>query len=256
MPRPPALLHSVGLDGAAEKRLRGMEDETAKQYPGRESEALCELYGKLTGASRRHQIGNRAVSLAVLMRAPTATERWAWHCLYPHPYSRLVRGQEDRHQLPAGLIHAVMRQESAFRATAVSRVGARGLMQLMPKTAELASGELKLATTPEQISRPDVNLKLGAFYLGKLLRTFQHNLPLAVAAYNAGPHAVDAWLKGAGGRELDLWVAAIPYAETRHYVERVLGNFARYQWLAGGADNVAPVELKLPSGSKLAADAY
>ena len=149
-----------------------------------------------------------------------------------------------------------MRQESAFSPTAVSRVGARGLMQLMPKTAARAGAEIKLNATPEQISRPDINLKLGSFYTAKLLRSFEQSLPVAVAAYNAGPHAVDAWLRGASERKLDLWVAAIPYAETRHYVERVLGNFARYQWLAGGLGNVTLVDLNLPSGSKLGADPY
>jgi peptidoglycan lytic transglycosylase len=258
LPPAAALLHDAGLDDAAERRLGEMEQEAASPYLGRESEALCEMYGQLVGGRRRHQVGSRAVSLEMLMRPPTTAERWAWRCVYPDPWSDLVRREEASAGLPAGFVHAVMRQESAFHVQAVSPVGARGLMQLMPSTARRAAAELAFALDgdPDMVNRPDVNLHLGAFYLKKLLGSFAGNVVLATAAYNAGPHAVEQWLRAGAELDADLWVARIPYRETRTYVQRVMGNLARYQWLNGGIAQVTPLELALPQQSAIGDDAY
>jgi soluble lytic murein transglycosylase len=252
-----ALLHGLGLDEAAEQRLALLETEVTARHPDRESEALCALYGELAGGARQLQIGNRATSYAQLTRLPTARERWMWRCVYPEPYAELVRLLEARHSLPRGLVHAVMRQESAFRVEATSPAGARGLMQLMPTTAARAAKELgRTIGDDADLYRPEVSLELGAFYLGKLLRAFGGQVPLAVAAYNAGPHAVREWLRSPTERALDLWVARIPYGETREYVVRVLTNFARYQYLGGGPAALTPLELTLPTEVHVEDDAY
>jgi soluble lytic murein transglycosylase len=129
-------------------------------------------------------------------------------------------------------------------------------MQLMPNTAARAATEVDMDFDPREVTRPDVNVKLGAHYIAKLLETFGGNVPVAVAAYNAGPHAVQTWLTAPKEREVDLWVARIPYGETRAYVRRVLGNLSRYQYLAGGVGAVSPLPLQLPEASALGADAY
>ena len=215
------------------------------------------MYGKLAGAYRRYRVGARGVSLEQLMAPPTTATRWGWHCVYPTPYADVVSREEKRYGVPAGLVHAVMRQESAFRTTARSPVGAQGLMQLMPNTAKRAADEAKLTIDLSHVYRPDINVTLGAFYLGKLLENFEGSPPLAAAAYNAGPHAVKHWLTSVGPEdELDLWVARIPYRETRHYVERVIANHARYQWLAGGPDAVTPLPLSIPQKADIGDDAY
>jgi soluble lytic murein transglycosylase len=127
-------------------------------------------------------------------------------------------------------------------------------MQLMPETARRAAAEMALEADLTEIERPDLNVQLGAFYLGKLMKSFSGSVPLAVAAYNAGPQAVGHWVTKE--RETDLWVARIPYDETRRYVERVLGNLARYQWLSGGTAAVTPIPLEIPKGITVPADAY
>jgi soluble lytic murein transglycosylase len=257
LPTGPALLASVGLDLSAEHQLARMEQEAAERYNSRESEALCEMYGQLAGGYRRYRAGARGVSLEQLMRPPTTAERWTWDCVYPFPYASVVQREERRQGVPSGLVHAVMRQESAFRTTARSPVGAQGLMQLMPNTAKRAAKEMGLEVDPDQVWRPDVNIQLGAFYLGKLLKNFEGNPALAAAAYNAGPHAVKNWLTGTKkGDELDLWVARIPYRETRHYVQRVIANHARYQWLSNGPDGVSKLSLALPEGADIGDDPY
>ena len=129
-------------------------------------------------------------------------------------------------------------------------------MQLMPATAKQAAIELSLPFDEADLTRPDVNLRLGAFYIAKLLRMFQGSVALAAAAYNAGPRAVSRWLSGAADRDLDLWVARIPYEETRTYVARVAQNLTRYQWLEGGDAAVAEWALALPADAQVPSDAY
>jgi len=254
---PPAvsILRGLGMDLEAERHLQNVEDSVTGSHPGRESETLCSLYGQLAGARRRAQIANRAVSLELLMRPPSDAERWAWQCIYPRPYHETVHAAEREQKLPDDLVYAVMRQESFFRTTATSPVGARGLMQLMPYTAARAAEELGVSVEPEQVVRPDLNVRLGAFYLGKLLRTFNGHVAAVAAAYNAGPFAVRRWLEG-GETETDLFVARIPYHETRTYVQRVLTNLARYRYLDGGVAAVPMLPLNIPPPGEVGDDHY
>jgi soluble lytic murein transglycosylase len=127
-------------------------------------------------------------------------------------------------------------------------------MQVMPQTARRVAAESKLdGTHPTQ---PKTNIFLGAFYLAKLLRNFQGRVPIAVAAYNAGPRAVSHWLTPNNPQQLDLWVARIPYKETRDYAARVMTNFARYQWMNGGLSAVTPPTLAMPKTFDIGKDAY
>jgi soluble lytic murein transglycosylase len=256
MPGAAAILAQVGLDGDAEAHLAASEREVSAAYAGREGEALCGLYGMLSRGKRRYRLAQSAVEGSWLMRAPAPTERWAWECVYPAPFASGVRALEEQHALPKGLIHAVMRQESAFDPAIVSPAAAVGLMQIIPSTAKAAARELALAFEEDDLTRPDVNLRLGAFYIAKLVRMFGGNVMLAAAAYNAGPRAVSHWLEPGVDDEIDLFVARIPYEETRTYVARVAQNLARYQWLAGGDAAVAPLSLPVPAGVKAPADAY
>jgi len=256
LPDPARLLVSLGLDADAESRLLPFEREAALRFAGREGEALCGMYGKLAHARRRYRVGVVQVGLPQLLRAPGEADRWAWECLYPRPYLDEIRKLESTHEVPRGLVHSLMRQESAFDQDALSSVYAVGLMQLMPKTAQKAAAEIGMSFDPARIGSPHVNLTLGSYYIGKLLKTFRKNPVLAVAAYNAGPRAVGQWLRPGVDAEADLWVARIPYDETRNYVARVLGNLARYQWMEGGDDAVSALPLEVPVDVEVPADAY
>jgi soluble lytic murein transglycosylase len=250
-----AMLASVGLDADAEAYLTQREHETTAGYGDRASEALCSLYGKLSRAKRRFRLATHAVSSSMLYRAPSIAERWAWECVYPQPFAAHVRGVEEQRAIPHGLLYAVMRQESAFDPAVVSPAAAIGLLQLMPGTAKQCATELDDADfDPAKLTSPDVNLRIGAFYLGKLLKMFDGNVLYAAAAYNAGPKAVASWI---GGKEVDsdLWVARIPYDETRAYVAKVAGNLARYQYLQGGEAAVAPIPLAM-NAATVPEDAY
>lgn len=256
LPPAPSLLASIGLDGDAETRLLAGEREAAAPYAGREGEALCDLYGQLSRAKRRYRVGVNLVSASYLQRAPSESDRWTWDCLFPRPFAAGVRPLESEHGLPTGLLHALMRQESAFDPAVVSPASAVGLMQLMPSTARQAAGEMAIDYDPDHLTSPDFNLRVGAFYLTKLMKMFQSQIVLASAAYNAGPRAVSHWVIAGADNDVDLWVARIPYDETRTYVARVSQNLARYQWLSGGEAAVTPLSLTMPSGVKAPADAY
>jgi soluble lytic murein transglycosylase len=130
---------------------------------------------------------------------------------------------------------AVMRQESSFDIGAVSPSGARGLMQLMPFTAQAVAKKLAVNASLSGLTvDPSYNMRLGTAYLQEMLDHFDGSLPLAVAAYNAGPHRVDQWLSENGNPNtgpvsmLD-WLELIPIAETRNYVQRVLENVVIYR---------------------------
>jgi soluble lytic murein transglycosylase len=133
---------------------------------------------------------------------------------------------------------AVIRQESAFDTGAVSLAGARGLMQLMPATAAQIARQsgtpMQASTLPQTLtSDPGLNMRLGTAYLRKLLDQFGGAVPLAVAAYNAGPNRVLDWVNTNGdprsGTDVIDWIELIPFNETRNYVQRVIESQVIYR---------------------------
>jgi soluble lytic murein transglycosylase len=192
-----------------------------------------------------------------LLSPPKQSNRWAWDCLYPRPHQRAVAQAEQRFGVSAHLIYAVMRRESAFRVDAVSDAGARGLMQLMPATADKISGQLDGEDErgdPSEVHASQFNIQLGAKYLRILSDDFAHQGPLVLAAYNAGPAAVSRWLEHGETLPLDVWIARIPYAETRHYVIQVITNWIRYATLAGAPP--PELQLSIPIGLRAASDSF
>ncbi|MHB0820688.1 transglycosylase SLT domain-containing protein [Stutzerimonas stutzeri] len=120
-------------------------------------------------------------------------------------------------------VFAITRQESAFMADARSHVGATGLMQLMPATAQETAKRFNIPlSSPQQVLNPNVNIQLGTAYLSQIYGQFKGNRVLASAAYNAGPGRVRQWLKNAEHLPFDVWVENIPFDETRQYVQNVL----------------------------------
>ena len=148
-------------------------------------------------------------------------------------------GEVQQPTLPAqapysrqSLLNALIQQESGGNPTAVSSVGARGLMQLMPKTAVEVAREIGMdGFKVDWLDNPEINQLLGTYYLDKQLEKFGGNVPMALAAYNAGPHRVDQWRKKYGdplSGEISVreWVDKIPYKETKGYVNNIMKNLA------------------------------
>ncbi|MFT3916248.1 MAG: lytic transglycosylase domain-containing protein [Anaeromyxobacteraceae bacterium] len=179
----------------------------------------------------------RTKARAALPRAPRAEDLRAWRIAYPPAYRDLVKRWAPPAGVPVDLLQALMREESALEPKALSPAGAVGLTQLMVPTARaIAKGAGLPRPSRADLMKADVNIRIGARYLGQLVKRFDGSLPLALAAYNAGPNAVARWVEERGAGELDAFVEQIPYDETRGYVKRVLRSYASYRLLYGEGD--------------------
>ncbi len=149
---------------------------------------------------------------------------------FPLAYLDVIKQQADYFHLPAALVYAVIRQESAFRTEVVSSAGAHGLMQLMPATARWISSLYHIPLRDKgQLFQTPYNIRLGAAYLSQLAKSYHDHPLLMVAAYNAGPTQVHHWLSSYPLKQPDIWIEVIPYAETRNYLKNVIAFYQVYQ---------------------------
>jgi soluble lytic murein transglycosylase len=143
------------------------------------------------------------------------------------------------------LAYAIARQESAFNPAAVSSANARGLLQLLPKTAKAVAGRHGMAFSADKLTQDaGYNATLGAHYLGEQIDTFGGSYILTFIAYNAGPNKVPEWISRYGdprGKSLDDvidWIERIPFPETRNYVQRVMENYQVYKARLGQKSDI------------------
>lgn len=174
------------------------------------------------------------ISLLVVSLLMVAVAPLVWELIYPMPYAELIHRYAEQHRLDPYLVAALIRTESRFRADATSPKGARGLMQIMPATGEwIAGATAYVGFTADDLYKPEVNIAFGTWYLQDLLRQFGHNLPVALAAYNAGRTAVQSWIdEGCWDGSVD-GVASVPYGETRDYISKVLSRYDVYAAIHG-----------------------
>lgn len=166
--------------------------------------------------------------------------------LRPQAYAEEVEAAARGQGLDPNLLFAVMRVESIFHRRIVSRAGAVGLMQIMPRTGALIAERLnRKGFSIVDLLEPAVSLEFSAWYLRSLLERFQGRLPLAIAAYNGGPHNVYLWLRSSNrDMPLDSFLERIPLKETHRYVRRVLTHYRAYR-AQEGLPMVA-LEVELP----------
>ncbi|MCR9165049.1 MAG: transglycosylase SLT domain-containing protein [bacterium] len=169
-----------------------------------------------------------------------------WRLAHPRPFAELIDGYEESHGVPDLLAFAVMQTESRFNPGATSWAGARGLIQLMPATAKGVAKKVGVEVDKDDLYDPATNLNLGMHYLAGLVARYGGGpgaVALAIPSYNAGAGAVDKWLRERGGWELDLFIEAIPYDETRKYTQSVFGRWWAYRWIYGEGDPAERVPL-------------
>ncbi len=169
------------------------------------------------------------------MAIATLAQAQAWDEVlerFPRPYAERFTEAARTQGVPVTLAMAVARRESGFWTEARSPVGAQGLMQLMPRTAQSVAKSIDLdSPTNLVLTQADTNIKLGTAYLGQLLQRFNDNRILALAAYNAGPSRAKKWYTNS--QPIDAFIEGIPFAETRAYVKAVLLYAAIYAQLNG-----------------------
>ncbi len=152
----------------------------------------------------------------------------------PFEYREEILAYSHERSLDPFLILAIIQVESNFNREAESRRGARGLMQVMPNTGRWIATQVGINDFHEDmLFEPETNIKMGTWYFASLLKEFKDSTPVALAAYNAGMGNVSNWLKeGRWSGNLDE-VEAIPFPETRNYVQKVMAARKRYAILYG-----------------------
>lgn len=165
---------------------------------------------------------------------------------YPLAFETPLTRAAEAHRMPVSLLSGIMRSESLFMHDIKSPAGALGLMQVMPRTGRAVAKRLNIRWQGTRtLINPSANIRIGSFYLAEQLKTFGHPA-LAAAAYNAGPNRVRQWLPDAA-MPLDIWVAQVPFSETRNYIQRVLTAQVIYEWRYTGQmvrlDSLAPPQI-------------
>jgi soluble lytic murein transglycosylase len=172
---------------------------------------------------------------------------------YPTAFKDLYNAEAERYGVNIAVLRSLTRQESGFNLRAVSTSNALGLMQMIPPTAAEVSKKLGLKIEiPDDMFRPEVNIPMGSFYISQMLDQFQGNVPVALAAYNAGPTKVKIWIElrpevstlvaTQSSLPLDeLWFDELPWTETSFYVKAILRNILLYRLVDEGSFTLKPV---------------
>ncbi len=236
---------------AAPAPASAAERDAAKTSPGLARALLLADLGLRDEARREWNFTLRGLDdRALLAAARLACERSDWQlCIntaersrgevdtglrYPMPYAAEITQAANAAGLEPALVFGLIRQETRFMPQLRSGVGAAGLMQVMPTTAKWVAKKIGLDwRNPEQISDPQVNLRLGTSYLKMVLDDLGGSQAMAAAAYNAGPGRPRRWREGPV-LETAVWAENIPFNETRDYVKKVLSNAAIYSALLDG----------------------
>ena len=222
-------LKTLGLDSDAARELAGLTDRYS-----RDPEVLMVLATLLNEAGAYHPALRlaRAKFRDKLERTGGAVDPSLWKVAYPMGLLPTIKGQEAKGVDPY-LVAAIIREESQYDWRAVSRVGAIGLMQVMPGTANHVAQRLGLpAVGRDDLFDQETNIRIGVHYVEQLLEQFAGNVAYTIASYNAGPIAVGGWIALHRGQSQDEFVELIPYQETRQYVKRVLRSYREYVRLA------------------------
>lgn len=171
-----------------------------------------------------------------------------WRILYPIRFDETLRAKAAEEALDPSLVAALILQESTFDADALSRAGARGLMQVIPATGRKLARDLRVPYRKAALHDPGTSLDFGTRYLRQMSDRFDGQVERVLAAYNAGPHRVDAWTAARPGMSAEEFIESIPFSETRYYVMIVLANREQYRRLYGL--DKPPTLPRLPEGQR------
>ncbi len=228
---PPVPVKPVGelYDRIETLMLLGMKEEAAKE--------LSRSFGWGKQYDEYMYLSSRAMELEVYKRMIAFAESRAEQELLPYSYPRAywpsINSAAEEESLDAYLIAALIREESRFDRNVRSWAGAIGLMQLMPATAKRMGRSAGVSFKGRfELHDSKKNITLGSHYLSKLLNEFKE-IPLAVAAYNAGENRLRDWLTRFSSEDMSEFIENIPYLETRNYVKKVMKSYWQYRRING-----------------------
>ena len=149
---------------------------------------------------------------------------------YPIKYTSCVNKYTSEYKLDKTLVYAIIKCESSFNKNATSKVGAMGLMQIMPDTGKWVAEKLAIKNfTSQDLLDSEKNIMIGVWYFKYLLDKFNGELSLAIAAYNAGPTNVSKWLEQEEYSNDGLTLNNIPFEETKKYEKKVMNTYTMYK---------------------------
>ena len=153
---------------------------------------------------------------------------------YPLPHDEIIFATAHEYDVDPYLVFAIIRAESKYQNAAESPVGARGLMQIMPETGQWIADQMNVdGFHSDDLHKPEVNIRFGCWYIKNLNDELKGNLPLAIAAYNAGMGKVNQWVKEGKWDGNPKNMEGIPFPETKQYVKNVLKNYEAYKAIYG-----------------------
>lgn len=150
---------------------------------------------------------------------------------YPMKYSEYVEKYSKEYNVDSLLMYSIIKAESNFNETANSSSNAKGLMQLMSPTAKEIAQNLELEYEEADIYEPEKNIMFGIKYYSELLQTYNGNMLLALAAYNAGIGNVNSWIETGIIKQDGSNIENIPFKETNMYVRKIINNYRMYKKL-------------------------
>jgi len=254
---------ALGQDYSLNERPLADDDAARARVTARPALARARELRTLGMTYRANREWNQVIAgqdKPALAAAARIAHEWQWHSRaittlaqsdywddldirYPLPYADAVRNAADRNGLTPAYVFAIMRTESLFQPGIRSSAGAVGLMQLLPGTARHVARNMGSgAPSPSRLDVPSVNIRLGSHYLRSMLARWGGNLAMATASYNAGPNRIARWLP-AETMEPAIWIANIPYTETRNYVQRAMSHMTVFQDRLDG--DIEPLDKRL-----------
>jgi len=148
----------------------------------------------------------------------------------PMRYEKIIDKYSSEYNVSKELILALINRESMFRPNIISPAKAKGLMQMIDRTASQTARKVKIRLRRNDIYKPEINIRLGVAHLKELLDKYNGKIYLALAAYNAGSHRVKQWLEDFGNFTEEKFIEMIPFSETRNYVKNILRNYFYYKY--------------------------
>jgi len=253
---PPKSLREPSVARANELIEAGMTVEAADEIEQNEKEILkhlggdkalpwlIDLYKRAGDYHRIYRLGESRGEGA-LAADPLRDEgtRAMWEAAYPRAYQPLVEKYGTASGNPELFLYAIMRKESGYDPHDVSYADARGLLQMIPPTSTQVAAGLGEPFFPDQLYDPEINIRLGAAYIGQLYGKFGREIQLTAGAYNGGPRMMARWCAQYATHPTDELVELIAFPQTREYVKRVTSIYAKYRYLYGAAPYEIPLTL-------------
>lgn len=229
-------LIAAGLDVAAGYELRRGEKAFLKRHRAHKAAALATVldrYHRADDFNRPWYLGI-VYGRKALEAPPKGQARIWWQHAYPRAYEELIEKHRALGGSPPYYLFSIMRKESGFNRHVLSYADAYGLLQMIPATTQRVADALGIEYTTDLLWDPELNIKTGSWYIGKLLAKFNGQIPIGSGSFNSGPRPWMRWIDEHGDRPMDEFMELVSYRQTREYGKKVTETYARYLYLYEG----------------------